>query len=155
ARKAIGPTPCCRYLLSPSPMERLFMNCLTSRKRRGIATIEFVAILPILSTLVLGMLEMSRAFLVKEILSDAARKGCQTGIQGGKSTSDITTDVDNILNDNTIPTTNRKVIVQVNDVTADASTANHTDKVSVKVTVPYGDVAWTPFLFLNASTIES
>src|SRR5437867_3175521 len=71
-----------------------------TRRRRGVAAAEFAMLCPLLAVLMVGMLEMGRAMNVCVILSDAARKGCQTGIQKGKANADITADVTDVLRDN-------------------------------------------------------
>jgi Flp pilus assembly protein TadG len=123
--------------------------------RRGTAVVEFAVFVPILATLMMGMFELGRAMNVKDILSDAARKAGRTGILPNKATSDITTEASNILSDNGINTGQLTVTVLVNGQSADASTAQRGDQISVKVSIPATQVLWlTPF-FLNNQTIES
>ena len=40
---------------------------------------------PFLAIIMMGMIEISRAVMVVEMLDDAARKGCNTGIKPGKT----------------------------------------------------------------------
>jgi Flp pilus assembly protein TadG len=126
-----------------------------TRKRCGSAAVELAVIAPLLAVIVMGMVEMSRAMMAKVILNDAARKACRTGILPTGSNSTITTEVTNILSDNNISGTSATVTIQVNGNTTDANTAVQNDKVSVKVSVPYTQFAWTPCVFLGNATIES
>jgi Flp pilus assembly protein TadG len=125
--------------------------------RCGVAAVEFAIVAAIIFVpLLLGMFELGRAVQVKTILSDAARKGCRTGIRPGKSNADITADVNNILSDNNIVTTGENIIISVNgNSSVDTSTANADDQISVKVQLPFANVTWLPANFLTGSTMES
>src|SRR6266852_2724713 len=70
------------------------------KKRRGAALVEFALVSPILAMVLMGMIEVSRGIMVKVMLSDAARKGCRTGIQRDKGNPDIVSDCTNIMTDN-------------------------------------------------------
>ena len=93
-----------------------------SVSRRGVAVVEFVILLPFLSALVVGLVEIGRAITVRQVLNDAVRKGCRTGAEPNRTTSDITADITNVLTDNNI-TVAPTVTVLVNGANADASTA--------------------------------
>src|SRR5437016_8505187 len=69
-------------------------------KRLGSAIAEFGFVCPLLALILLGMIELCRGTMVRVILSDAALKGCRTGIQRDKGNSDITLDCTNIMTDN-------------------------------------------------------
>ncbi len=49
--------------------------------RRGIAATEFAVIAPFLGILILGMFELARGIMVKQMLNDAARRACRVAIQ--------------------------------------------------------------------------
>lgn len=123
--------------------------------RKGMAVVELAIIVPVLVFLTLGMIEVARGLMVKETLSNAARKGCRTGILPSGTTSSITADVNQVLSDNNIKTSYATVTVMVNGQVADAGTAVQHDKISVKVSVPVSKVAWITPLFLPGSDIES
>src|SRR5947209_5626474 len=84
-----------------------------ARRRRGIAATEFAILAPFLTILILGTFELSRGIMVKEVLNDAARKGCRTAIQPLMANSDVTTAVNNILTDNGISTASASLTIQV------------------------------------------
>src|SRR5260370_20440128 len=78
-------------------------------QRTGGAIVEFAIVCPILALVLLGMIELCRGTMVKVILSDAARKGCRTGIQRDRGNNDnisggitggIISDCTNIMIDN-------------------------------------------------------
>jgi Flp pilus assembly protein TadG len=124
-------------------------------RRPGNAAVEFALFAPLLSVLMMGMLEMGRAMNAKEILSDAARRAGRTGILPNKATSDITSEASDILSNNQISTTQLTVTVLVNGAAADASTAKRGDQISVKVSIPASQVLWLAPFFLNNQSIES
>src|SRR5437773_12492070 len=75
------------------------------RRRLGSAIAEFAIVCPILVVVLLGMIELCRGTMVKVMLSDAARKGCRTGIQRDKGNADILADCNNIMLDNKFDST--------------------------------------------------
>jgi Flp pilus assembly protein TadG len=97
------------------------------------AAVECAVIAPFLAAMLLGMIEVGRGLIGKEILSDAAQKACRSGALPGKANSDVTTEVANTMSNNGITDS---TTIPVNGVTADVSTANRFDKVSVKVAIP-------------------
>ena len=128
---------------------------LNRATRKGMAVVELAIIVPVLVFLTIGMIEVARGLMVKEVLSNAARKGCRTAILPSGSTSSVTADVNQVLSDNTINPNYATVTVMVNGKVADASTAVQHDQISVKVSIPVSQVAWiTPF-FLPGTDIES
>jgi Flp pilus assembly protein TadG len=127
-----------------------------SRSRNGrcaASAVEFAVIAPFLALLVIGMLEIGRGLMVKEMLSDAAQKGCRTGVLPAKSNTDIQNDVNNIMSDNGVSSCT--ITILVNGVVADVSTAKRFDQVSVKVSVPVSQVFWTTTFFLTNQMVES
>lgn len=124
--------------------------------RRGTATVEFAIIAPILVALMLGMVEVTRAIQVKEILTDTARSGCRLGAMPGTTTQSITSNVSTILSNNGISATNATITVQVNgSSTADAKTAVRGDKITVMVSVPISSVNWVTPLFISKLAVGS
>jgi Flp pilus assembly protein TadG len=123
--------------------------------RRGIAAVEFAILAPFLTVLILGTFELARGIMVKQILNDAARRGCRTGIQPLMANSDVTTGVNNILTDNGISTSSATITIQVNGSTVDCSTAKQNDKVTVKVSIPTSATFWVSTYFLKSTSIDS
>jgi Flp pilus assembly protein TadG len=142
---------CTRELSLPSAPGRQ----AAARSRRGAAVAEFAIIAPIFVALLVGTFELSRGLWAKEILSDAARRACRTGVQPGTSNATIISDVNNILTDNKIDSTKATITILVNDQAVDASTAKQNDKVSVKVAVPVSATKIVTAVFLTNSTLES
>jgi Flp pilus assembly protein TadG len=133
--------------------------------RRAIAAVEVAIVVPVLLVLMLGLFELSRAMMVKQILCDAARKGCRTGIVHQYANQDITNDATNILRDNGFDTTKFNppslgsititVTAPDGSTLADALDAAAGSTVSVKVALPASSIDWVSSFFLTTSMIES
>jgi Flp pilus assembly protein TadG len=121
--------------------------------RRAAVVVEFALVLPFITTLVLGMVEIGHGMMVKETLSDAAQKACRTAAQTGKTTAQAQTDVDNIMEDNNI--TGYTTVILLNNSPTDIKNAKHNDQVSVSVSVPVANVFWTTSFFLPVQNVES
>jgi Flp pilus assembly protein TadG len=126
-----------------------------TRRRSGAAAVEFALLAPLVAVIVVGMIETSRGLMVKGILSDAARKGCRTGIQPATTNAAITADVNDILTNNQINSADATITILVNGAQVDASTAQQNDQISVKVSIPADKISWGVSLFLGGGKIES
>ena len=93
---------------------------------------------PILFALILGMMEMSRVFMVKHLLQDVARQGCRLAIGSTATNSTVTAAVNAQLVKEGIH--NATTAVLVNAATADCSTAVSGDKITVNVSVSSANV---------------
>ena len=87
--------------------------------RRGVATVEFAVVAPVLFLFIFAIFEFGRAFMVMNLMGDAVRVGCREGAVQGKSSATIQTDVQNRLSGEGI--NNTTVTVQVNGATGDPS----------------------------------
>lgn len=119
--------------------------------RRGIAAVEFAVVLPFLAILVLGIVEFGRVLHIRQVLNDAVRKGCRLGIYPNRSSAAITSEINNILSDNSIGSGSATITILVNGQKVDASTAVKNDQVSVSVSVPFSQLSWGPVTWLSGS----
>src|SRR5215213_441219 len=79
--------------------------------RKGVAAVEFAIVAPILVTIVLGMIQLGRAFEMQTLLDVAAREGARfasidrTGMTSGGQTGNqkLIQDVENFLASNGLP----------------------------------------------------
>jgi Flp pilus assembly protein TadG len=139
-----------------------------SRQRRvrrlGAAVVEFAILAPFLFFLMVGMFELARGIMIKQMLNDAARKACRTGVEPNKTNTDITNEINNILQDNGFSSGIATITIlvgaegtaPVGGTAADASTARPgLDFVSVKVGIPVSSISWCGTFFLPGSTVES
>lgn len=141
-------------------MRVLAMKKSTAR-RLGIAAVEFAIVLPVFTIFIIGMLEIGRMIMVREMLNDAARKGARTGIQRDKGNSDITADaVDVMEHDNKIPTGKTNVVITVKDPSGttltDSLNAVSGSTVTVQVQVQAQYVSWIQsYMFYGSTTYDS
>lgn len=133
----------------------MFRRGPSATNRPGTATVEFAIIAPILVTLTMGMMEVTRVAQVKNYLTDTARSGCRLAIESGSTNSSVTSTINAILTANGIDSSKATVTVQVNGVTADASTARKYDQVSVKIQLPISSVSWVSALFFTTTSVTS
>jgi Flp pilus assembly protein TadG len=140
---------------TPEVAAHLPRSPVRRKKRAGGAAVELAILAPILAGVVIGMFQMSRIVMIKEVLCDAARKGCRTGIYPNRANADITADVNNILTDNNLTSSNATITILVNGNAVDASTAKQNDQISVKVSFPLTKVGWLPLFFDSGITVSS
>jgi Flp pilus assembly protein TadG len=127
------------------------------KKRSGTAVAEFACISPLFALVLMGMIELSRGLMVKVILSDAARKGCRSGIQPGKGNADIVSDCTQVMTDNHLK--GLQVAITVTDPTGnvlpDTLGATSGSMVSVQISIPVSSTTWVPNVFLAKGSLES
>jgi Flp pilus assembly protein TadG len=134
-------------------------------RRSGAAVVEMAFIVPILGLIMVGMFELSRGMMVKQILTGAARKGCRTGILHQYGNSNIISDATNVMADNGFnstlfnPPTIGAINITVTDPNgnslSDALDAPSGSTVSVQVVIPVTSVKWLTSYFLTAGMFES
>jgi Flp pilus assembly protein TadG len=119
--------------------------------RRGAALVEFAVIAPIFLTLVGGMIELGRAIVVVQHLTNASREGARiAGYDTTTSASTVTSAVNTYL-------TNEKISGATTTVSPSSlsSVADGT-QVSVTVSVDYSQVSWLPKpFFLGGKTLSA
>lgn len=144
---------------------RLHYRSSLSRTRYAVAAVEMAFIAPILGLIALGMFELSRGVMVRQILTGAARKGCRTGIIHQYGNSNIISDTTNVMQDNGFNTTlfNPPNIGAINitvtdpngNVLSDSLDAPPGSTVSVQVVIPTSSVNWVSSMFLTNSMVIS
>src|SRR5579884_3784762 len=104
-----------------------------SGQRPATAAVEMALVVPLLMLISFGMFELSRGWVAKNIVNDAARKGCRTGIMANKANSDVTADINNILTDNGFDPTKATITILLNGTSSDVKNAQRGDSISVQV----------------------
>jgi len=125
------------------------------RLRRGTATVEFAVVAVLLITLMLGVVEITRAIQIKNTLTDIARSGCRIGTLPGNYSQQVTDNIKTILTNNGITSTLATTAVLVNGKNVDVSTAKKGDQISVKISISISAVNWVTPLFFSSTAIES
>ncbi len=120
--------------------------------RHGAAVVEFAVVAPLLFMLTLGMMEVSRMVMVKQLLVNASREGARLAVLPGTSTNEVLT----LVSQELTATSVNGVNIQVQP--ADLSSAAVGTPVTVSLDVDAATVSWIPkplFSFnqtLSAST---
>ncbi len=137
----------------------------SSPARRAIAAVEMAVLLPVLAAIMLGMFELGRALMVKQTLTDAARKGCRTGIIHQYGNVDIINDATDVMRDNGFDVTKfnppaiGSITITVTDpngnTLADALDAPPGSTVSVQVSIPVSSFTWGTTIYLSGNVLDS
>jgi Flp pilus assembly protein TadG len=106
------------------------------RSRSGAVAVEFALVLPIFCLLVFGTVELGRAVMVYQILTNGAREGARYAIVPDRTNEEIEEVVNDYFADSTI--SGHSVAIDPEDVAGAASGT----KLTVTVSVPFADVAW-------------
>ena len=121
-----------------------------SSVRRGAAVVELAFTAPILFLLCFGMIDVGRAVMVQNLITNAARDGARTAVLDGATAGAIETQVEAYLASSTI--SEAVVTVSPNPLT----TANLGDPVSVTVEVPFDSVSWLPSsMYFQGSNLQA
>jgi Flp pilus assembly protein TadG len=121
-------------------------------KRAGATAVEFAVVAPALFLFILGLVEIGRACMVTELLTEAARRACRQGVIEGTSSSNIQQTAVNFLS--SVGISSESVNVLVNDVPAGSTNVGSMPaytEITVVVNVPVSNVTWTPLWFVTGN----
>ena len=109
---------------------------------KGAAVVELAVVLPLLLTIVFGIIEFGWVFMVRETLVNASREGCRVAVLQGSTQQDI---MDRVA-DSMAGAGLSGYSVQITTSTP----SNPTE--TVKVLIPYGEVSLLGGYFFGGST---
>ena len=109
---------------------------------RGAAVVELAVVLPLLLTLVFGIIEFGWLFMVRETLTNASREGCRVAVLQGSTQQNVRDQVAASMAGAGL--TNYTVEI------TDSTPGNPTEKVVVKI--PYAQVSLLKGYFFGGST---
>jgi Flp pilus assembly protein TadG len=133
----------------------LLVNARRPMRQRGATLVEFAVVAPVLLFIVFGIIELSRTFMVKELLTEAARRGARAAIVVGATTSQIQTSAQNCLTP--VGISSEQVSISVNDAplgSVNPATATAGAEMTVVVSVPATQVSWLPAPIFVGGTIS-
>ena len=123
--------------------------------RSATAAVELALCMPLISMLLIGLLEVGRLVQINEIVCNAAREGARQASTGINSYSDVNTTVTNYLTRAGI-TNLTSLSVSVYNKTSGSSGTTYNpsgaawmDQLQVTVTLPLSNVRLTPLHFLS------
>jgi Flp pilus assembly protein TadG len=138
------------------PQPGLHVRVPRAARRRGIAAVEFALVTPLLAGVIIGVLELNRGLMAKQILDQAARKGCETASLVLQNNATVIGDINNVLSSNNIDASAVTITILVNGAANDVIQSKFNDKISVSVSIPVSKVSWTStYQYLVGSTVES
>ena len=98
-----------------------------------------------------GTVEFGHFFYLKNTVQGAAREGVRAGMIPGGSNVDVTAAVNGVLTAAGLTPSNYAVVVKVNNVVADASSATAGQAVEVSVQATWGTVGLRPLGLIEAT----
>jgi Flp pilus assembly protein TadG len=102
-----------------------------SRRKRAAAVVEFAVVLPLLLTILFGIIEYGWVFMVRQSLQTAAREGCRLAVLQTATDSAIETRVKSVMQPTGLSTYSVSL--------THASVGNPIE--TVEIQVPYNDVS--------------
>ena len=117
------------------------LNCM--RRRAGAHTVEFAFVFPVFVIFLFGLVEVGRGMMASTLLTNAARAGCRTGTLPGMANTDVTSAVDNHLQQQGI--TGYTTTIALNgSASTDVSAGQTGDAVLVTISVSASSISWIP-----------
>ena len=157
-----------------------FIAKSSMRRRRGVAAVEFAAVMPFLLVLIIGIWELGRIIHVEAILNNAARDGARLAAQANIVTSSGTyttikynTGTPNFyssitaylkangITDQTGMTIELQFVTTAtggaptNSTTTDPYLGVKNQRFRVRITLPYQNVRWTTLTLINPTTLSA
>jgi Flp pilus assembly protein TadG len=107
-------------------------------QRKGAAVVELAFTAPLLFLITFGMIDVGRAVMVQNLITNAARDGARAAALDGATAGEIETSVVDFLAASSV--SGATAAVSPNPL----SSANWGDPVSCTVQVPFNSVSWLP-----------
>jgi Flp pilus assembly protein TadG len=143
-------------------LEGVYQMCRRRRRvcqrRLGAAAVEFAIVAPIFFLMILGMLELGRAVMVQQVITNASREGARIAVLDGSlatGTDDepgVTDSIANYLTSANIDPDSVTITIDP----ATPSSASYGAPVTVTISVPFSEVSWLPTpKYLGNKTLSS
>ncbi len=125
-------------------------RCRNQRKRLGAAAVEFAIVSPLFILLTLGLIEVGRVVMVKQLVINASREGARLASLPGATAENVIASVQSDLGSQTISgavvTTEPSSLV----------TTGAGSPVTVRISVPASSISWIPNpVFAVTSSIDA
>ncbi len=106
--------------------------------RRGAAAVEFAVVAPIMIVLTLGMMEVGRMVMVKQIMVNATREGARLAVLPEVDTSEVEAEVESQLQNAGIS----GATISVSPASLSSATAG--TPITVSASVDASSISWIP-----------
>ncbi|MCA9194888.1 MAG: pilus assembly protein [Planctomycetales bacterium] len=110
--------------------------------RVGAAVVEFAFVAPIMILLTMGMMEVGRMVMVKQMLIHASREGARAAALPGATSLGVQAKINEELE--SLMLNDVQITMKVNGETQDLESASKGDTVSIGLAVPAASVSWVP-----------
>jgi Flp pilus assembly protein TadG len=125
-----------------------------SQPRRGIVTVEFALVAPLIITLLLGVWEVGRMVQVMQVLHNAAREGARQASTATVPLTDIKANVQTYIQNaepGIVNVTGYDLLYAnvTHPGVTDPTEATQLDRFTVTVNLPFDNVRWTMLGLLN------
>jgi Flp pilus assembly protein TadG len=130
-------------------------NTLKKKRRRGAATIEFAVTASVMFAMLFGLIELGRALMCIEMMTEAARRACRVAVVEGTTSTQIKQAATSFLSSVGINAEN--VGVSVNDQPVDSvdpSSMPSTTDMTVIVTATGTNLSWVPNTLFTSGTLK-
>lgn len=135
---------------------------LRSRKRKGAALVEMALVIPIFCMVVFGIVEFGRAFMIGQLVTNAAREGVRQAVTGDFTNANVSADIKSFLyssakiSDSDVTITYTVTPAAGNPAVAGNEVSNCTSKdlITVNVSVPFSKVSLLPPSYLKTTSIK-
>lgn len=114
-------------------------------KRRGATAVEFAFVAPVFFVTVLGIVELGRACMVGDQLTEAARRAARQGVVEGTSSATIKKAATDYLGN--VGINGESVQISINDApvdTVEAASMPAYTEITVVISIPVGSCTWVP-----------
>jgi Flp pilus assembly protein TadG len=136
--------------LKASRRSKLSLAGKRRSQRRGAAVVELAFTAPVLFLLVFGMIDVGRAVMVQNLITNAARDGARAAALDGATAEQIEAQVVEYLAASSV--SGASATVSPNPLTS----ADWGDPVTCIVEIPFDSVSWLPSSwFFNGATLQA
>ena len=117
--------------------------------------VEMAVVLPLFVTLVFGIIEFGQAFMVLQILSNAAREGGRAAIMNGSSNAEVTQIIQDALTVTKVDPNDVTITIIVTPETGnpdpgnEVGNANKRDLCTVEISIPFSDISYVTGRYLE------
>lgn len=130
--------------------------------RQGAALVEAAVVLPIFFLAILGMVEFGRAMMVGQLVTNAAREGARRAILYGSEQSEVTTHVEDFLQnaggidpaDVTLTMSYAAGPDRIGGPPTSLATTDTGDRVTVEIIVPWDKAGWGTLRWLSGKSFR-
>ncbi len=113
------------------------------KRRRGAAAVEFALVAPVLFLVIFGIVEVGRAIMVQQLLTNASREGARHAVIESSTSGEVVQLIQEYLNYCSISHAEIQITPE------NLATLGPGDSVSVGIKVPLDKVSWVPIMNLN------